>query len=304
MAASGAVREVIGELAHGLRATANPDGGWGYMPGHRSRVEPTSWALAALVAASAPGDGWSPMPHLQFLRRAQTPTGLLADQAGGLPNYAFSALAAIAVDGTFPRPADPWFRRLVEGIVGGRGVAFAPGGVLDRQQNALQAWPWVDGCFSWVEPTAWCLLLLKRMRAQRRDARGPARIDEAERLLFDRCCADGGWNYGNASVLGQSLDPFVPTTAMALLALQDRQEHPLVRTSLSWLEANAERERSGMALALGLICAARFGSPSGALEAALIDQFARWRFLDQQHVQAMALYALAAGRTGAEVFRV
>ena len=303
MATPAAVRDVIGDLAGRLRANANPDGGWGYTPGHRSRVEPTSWAVAALAAVSGPGDGWSPMPHLQFLRRRQTPQGLLADQAGGPPNYAFSALAAIAVDATFPNPADPWFRRLVEGIVGGRGVAFAPGDVRDRQQNALQAWPWVDGCFSWVEPTAWCLLLLKRLRGQNRDARRHARVDEAERLLVDRCCANGGWNYGNAAVLGQSLEPFVPTTAMALLALQDRPEHPLVRKSLSWLEANVDRERSGMALALGLICAARFGSPSGELEAALADQFARSRFFDQQHVQAMALYALAAGRTGAEAFR-
>jgi hypothetical protein len=304
MAAPDDVRDVVGALAHGLRANVNPDGGWGYTPGTRSRIEPTSWALAALAAASAPGDGWSPIPHLQFLRRRQTPSGLLADQPGMPPNYAFSALAAVAVDGTFPNPADPWFRGLIEGIVGGRGVAFAQGDVRDNQHNDLQAWPWIDGCFSWVEPTAWCLLLLKRVRAELRDARGAARIEEAERLLVDRCCANGGWNYGNAAVLGQSLDPYVPTTAVALLALQDRREHPQVRKSLSWLEANADRERSGMALALGLICVARFGGQAGAIEAALLEQSTRSRFLDHQHVQAMALYALASGPSGREVFRV
>ena len=35
-----------------------------------------------------------------------------------------------------------------------------------RQDGSLQAWSWVDGTFSWVEPTAWCLLLLKKWRLQ------------------------------------------------------------------------------------------------------------------------------------------
>jgi hypothetical protein len=303
MAPSVTARDVVGTLAKSLRANANADGGWGYVHGCRSRIEPTSWALAALAAVSEHGDGWSPAPHLEFLRQAQTPTGLLADQPDGPPNYAFSALAALAVDGSCPRPADAWFQRLVEAIVNGRGVAFAAGGQV-QQQNALQAWPWVDGCFSWVEPSAWCLLLLKRLRPHRRDARDTARIDEADRLLLDRCCANGGWNAGNAYVLGHALEPYVPTTAMTLLALQDRREHRLVRKSLSWFEAHAARERSGMALALGIVCAVRFGMATETLEAALADQFVRSRFLDQQLAQAMALYALAAGRTGAGAFRV
>ena len=294
---------VTDALAQRLREQVNPDGGWGYTPGSRSRVEPTSWALLALTAATTQADGWSPAPHLGFLRRAQTSRGLLADQADAPPNYAFNALAALVVDGTYARPTEPWFLRLTEAIIGGRGAAL-PADEAMPQQNNLQAWPWIDGCFSWVEPTAWCLLLLKRLRAQLPDGRSAARIAEAERLLFDRCCAGGGWNYGNATVLGQSLEPFVPTTALALLALQDRKEHATVKKSLAHLQTNALGESSGMALALSLICFVQYGLPTKAIEEALAAQYARSRFLDQQHVMAMALYALAWGRAGMGAFHV
>lgn len=294
---------VTDALTQRLREQVNPDGGWGYTPGSRSRVEPTSWALVALAAATTPAGGWSPAPPLGFLRRAQTSRGLLADQADAPPNYAFSALAALVVDGTCARPSEPWLLRLTEAIIGGRGAAL-PADEAVSQRNSLQAWPWIDGCFSWVEPTAWCLLLLKRLRPRSPDGRVPARIAEAEQLLFDRCCAGGGWNYGNATVLGQSLDPFVPTTAMALLALQDRPDHPIVKKSLAHLQAHALGESSGMALALSLICFVQYGLPTEALEEALTTQYARARFLDQRHVMAMALYALAAARTGMGAFHV
>jgi len=188
---------VADALAQRLREHANPDGGWGYTPGSRSRVEPTSWALLALTAAGGSAGVWSPDPALRFLRRTQTARGLLADVEGGPSNYAFSALAALAVDDLDAWRTERWTGAIAETIVGGRSAALADDEAI-AQRNSLQAWPWVDGCFSWVEPTAWCLLLLKRRRARLPDRRVPARIAEAERLLDDRACAGGGWNYGNA----------------------------------------------------------------------------------------------------------
>ena len=63
-------------------------------------------------------------------------------------------------------PPDP-LRRLVlasgllEGLTRVRGRSLPPSDVL-TQNNALQAWPWLEGTFSWVEPTSYCLLALKR----------------------------------------------------------------------------------------------------------------------------------------------
>ena len=43
---------------------------------------------------------------------------------------------------------------------------------------------------------------------------------EAVGLLRARQCADGGWNFGNASVYDVDLRGYAQTTAMGLIALQ------------------------------------------------------------------------------------
>ncbi len=99
------------------------------------------------------------------------------------------------------------------------------------------------------------------------EAPARARIAEAERLLIDRCCRDGGWNFGNANVMGQDLFPHVPTTALALLALQGRREEPAVTRSLAFLESHWSDEPSPLALGLSLICLRTYGRPVEAIEA-------------------------------------
>jgi hypothetical protein len=41
----------------------------------------------------------------------------------------------------------------------------------------------------------------------------------SERMLLDRRCRDGGWNFGNRRVLGADLPSYPETTALALMAL-------------------------------------------------------------------------------------
>lgn len=293
------------DLSERLCSLANADGGWGYAPGLRSRTEPTAWAALALALAGSGGAprGWTPDAPLAWLRRLQTPSGLLAGGLGLPASYAASALAALAVEAITPRPDSPWVRRLTEAIISGHGLALA-GSAETRQRNTLQGWPWVDGCFSWAEPTAWCLLLLKRRRLGGLDRRASGRIDEAERLLIDRACAGGGWNYGNADVLGQSLDPFVPTTAIVLLALQDRRDFPAVAAGLSWLQAHATSEPSVMALALARLCLAEFGIAADAIDVALRAALGRPDARAQIHASAVALCALTTAERGEGAFHV
>jgi uncharacterized protein (DUF362 family) len=88
--------------------------------------------------------------------------------------------------------------------------------VLD---GSLRGWPRISDTFSWVENTSYALAALKA--CGRRDH---PRVAEAERLLLDRVCQDGGWNCGNNVVCGAHLMGFVPTTALAALALQGLPE--------------------------------------------------------------------------------
>ena len=172
---------------------------------------------------------------------------------------------------------------------------------INRQNNQLQGWSWIAGTFSWVEPTAWALLALRKRAAagQRIDSR---RLSEAEALLVDRCCEHGGWNYGNANMLGKELRPYVPTTAMALLALQKteqpagrcRREEPGISRSRGSIRAVSRRP---VALGHGASRATRTRqTPSVRCSPLIAD-----RAIDLGHQLgvATALYALQAEKADA-----
>jgi hypothetical protein len=281
-------------MRQSLLAGANKDGGWGYYPGHPSRLEPTCWGLLALLAGD-PVAGWSPEPHVRFLRESQRPDGLLLEAAvrdEDRPNLGFNGLAALLVL-QHPQLAPEAFRAaLVSAIARNKGIKVVPAEIY-RQDNDLQGWAWIDASFSWVEPTCWCSLALKKSASNSPDIR--ARISEADRLLADRCCAAGGWNYGNSNVLGQDLRPYVATTALGLLAMQDRPHDACVRRSLEYLKLRWLSERSAMALGLSLITLRTFGLPAEDVEASLRSQWERTRFLGSSHLIAMGLFSLQAG---------
>ena len=133
-------------------------------------------------------------------------------------NVAFNGLAALTLAPAYDRPVA---RELAAALVRTKGVVIPPS-TINRQNNALQGWAWTTDTFSWVESTATCLLGLKRLFAPHARQMSERALAEAEALLVDRVCREGGWNHGNANMLGKDLPAYVPTTALALLALHDR----------------------------------------------------------------------------------
>jgi hypothetical protein len=279
-------------LRSALMSSANAGGGWGYYAGKASRIEPTAWALAALGAPGAEHP-FDLAPHAAFLQRAQQSSGWLADVAGSPVNVGFNALAAIL---WFARPglaSDAARRALLAALVSTKGIqvkAVDPGG----QDNSLQGWPWIDATFSWVEPTAWGLLALKHARrAGATSAEANARIEEAERLLINRTCRTGGWNFGNAVMMAQDLRAYVPTTALGLVALQDRAGEDAVRRSLDFLEAHWRDEISASSLGLSLLALDAFGRRTSEVDAALRAHVDTALSFGNLHGDAIALAALA-----------
>ncbi len=250
---------VLDRLRRVLFAARNADGGWGYYRGKLSRLEPTCWATLALTTTELDGQAWDPRAALGLLALWQRADGLLTEDKMAPPNLAFNALASLVLlhmerrGGARPSSTVPDRPGLVTGLQRIAGVAVASSPAI-RQDSRLRGWPWIDGTFSWVEPTSWCVLSLKKARLVAGDSIDRGRIEEAERMLVDRCCEGGGWNYGNASVFGSNLHPYVPTTAEALIALQDRAMHPVVTRSLAWLCSHCQDEPSGPALALSVLC--------------------------------------------------
>src|SRR5262249_49695155 len=98
----------------------------------------------------------------------------------------------------------------------------------------LVGWPWAEGNFSWVEPTAWACIALRRAGHD-----DHPRVEEGLRLLLDRAFDDGGINYGNRQVLGKRTDPIPGPTALMLLALQGGGDHPRISASIKYVIAEA-----------------------------------------------------------------
>jgi hypothetical protein len=277
-------------LTAALHRTRNAEGGWAYHPGKRSRIEPTCWALLALSQANLQA------PDLDVLGRWPRRGSWLIDVAGAPPNHAFNAIAALTL---LQAPASGTLAEvIVRSLIASKGVPVPPDPAI-RQDNTLQAWSWVDGTASWVEPTAWCVLLLKQRLARRPYPDAAERVRVGEQLLNDRACRDGGWNYGNANVYGKDLLPYVPTTALALLALHDRRNEPVVVRGLQQLERDILSERSAVALSLALICLRVYGRPTSVPEQHLaqliLDRHLSAGYADDLLGLSMALYALSDG---------
>lgn len=257
--------DALWEVSRTLALSQNSDGGFGYYPGKRSRVEATAW-VALTAQPQAP-------KALSWLASVQGEDGWLRDDSRAAVNYAFNALALLAF--LTNRETLPRAERVGTGLLQAKGQAYGPSPVV-RQDNSLQAWPWVENTISWVEPTSYGALALKRARQV--GALGSSieavrtRIEVGERLLQDRACVSGGWNYGNAHVFGQDLLAHGPTTAVALLALQDRASQAFVQAGVRFLSRQAEIERSGFALALSSLCLRVFGQSAASLDPLILEQ--------------------------------
>jgi hypothetical protein len=279
-----ALRAGLEDLKQTLVRTRNADGGWPYHPGKASRLEPTCWALLALrreLSEARPLETWP------------TKNDLLVDRATGSANHAYHAVALLALKALGLEHASGHVK-LVAALARTRGEVLPPS-PFNRQDNSIPGWSWIAETFSWVEPTAWALLALKQWARMPSVTVDTSRIRDGERLLVDRCMRTGGWNYGNSNVLGQELKAFVPTTAIALLAMQDRRDLPEVARSVDFLEEHATDERAGVSLALAMMALSAFDRPSAHVADALVEQISTTRDFGNQMAAALTIYALGEG---------
>ena len=182
-------------LVRTLAELRRTDGGLPVSVQGVSEVEPT--AVAALALDDAPARAW-----LAARLRAD---GGFEEKDGRDDGPTSSALGALALADR--RDA----RRALAYAISHRGLPLPNAPDPDRRT----AWGWTADARSLTEPTARVLLAVNALTpddaATRREAVG---------LLRARQCADGGWNFGNASVYDVDLRGYAQTTAMGLIALQ------------------------------------------------------------------------------------
>jgi hypothetical protein len=205
-----------------------------------SEVEPT--AVAALALDDPPARAW--------LAARLRSDGGFEEKDGRDDGPTSSALGALALGDR--RDA----RRALAYAVSHRSLPLpnAP------DPNSRTAWGWTVDARSLTEPTARVLLAVNALTpddaATRREAVG---------LLRARQCADGGWNFGNASVYDVDLRGYAQTTAMGLIALQQGHAR-VVSRAFGFLGANWRLEPGGLTVAQALVAYRLHGRRDGVPE--------------------------------------
>lgn len=286
-----------------LLRVQNSDGGWGHRAGGESRAEPTAWSLLALARyAEFPGTKEARQHAEIWLRSAQRSDGSWPAAPGAPQGSWVTAVACMALAQSggatenlskgvdwilraWPRSGSLW-QRILQRLRSEKNPA--------RQNEALRGWSWTPGTSSWVEPTAYALILLQRLPKELRSSLARRRVEMGEAMLLDRMCPGGGWNTGNPMVYGVVGQPFVISTAWALLALQRCSEREEVQKGIRWLESQIPGITGGASLALAHLCLRLFGCELPLLEQMLRERHARNEFLGDVQTAAWAALSLSA----------
>jgi hypothetical protein len=243
-----------------------PSGGWGFGTNRQWATEPTCFALLALrLQPSSVHE-----PGVRLLLSCQNANGswpaFVDDDTEGSWVTALAVLTLMrlttgwnAVDRGFGWLLNTqgreshwlmkWRYRFLD-----RNVKFQP----DKY-----GWPWTPGSSSWVVPTAYTLIALRRYFACCMPEAVAQRVRRGVEMLFDRACPGGGWNAGNGVAFGVPLTPHPDVTALALIALRPQKHHPFIRASLDWLLSQEPEVSSLYSLSWIAISLAAFGLPAG-----------------------------------------
>lgn len=291
---------MINEAITLLLSSQNSDGGWGATQGKRSNTENTAIAVAALTALPerSAAEGVSRGTHWLLQHQNQDgswPLNDAAKEGSWTSGLAIIALSAFPEHQESVRRAARWLL-LQEGSKPGllaRIILFVTGkSNINDLNNDLIGWSWVPNSFSWVEPTSYALIALKKARPLVSESNVIERINRGEAVIYDRMCKEGGWNYGNSKVLDYALWPYPDITAVALIALQDHSGATANQTSLASLRKTARETDSGLALSWGTICLDLYGQKTDEWKALIAKRFEKTRFLGETKTLALSIIAL------------
>jgi Prenyltransferase and squalene oxidase repeat len=292
-----------------LLGAQNEDGGWGAVKGKRSNTESTSFALMALNSMEGKPFIQQTTVGLKWLLEHQKEDGswLLNDaskQSSWTTPIAVLALLSFQDQRENARRAAKWVltqEGKKPGWVASLLVRLSLVKKIVELDPYLSGWSWTAGAFSWVEPTSYSLMALKKLKRSLPGTNCEERIRQGELLIYDRMCESGGWNYGNSRVLGEALWPYPDVTAVALIALQDRAGSEANQTSLRALFTMMREAASGAALGWGILCLTLYNQDVREWKRILVKNFEKTRFLGETKPVALAVLALG---DGARFFRV
>jgi hypothetical protein len=188
---------------------------FGYRVGQSDAAEPLALAALAFLGENRAKQVRRCSDRLEAFQNSDGSIGVRPDQSPFWPTALAAFLWAAAREKHAPR------ENAVQWLLTARGEPVESTRDIVGHDTSLIAWPWVLGTHSWLEPTAMAVAALK--------ANGlgdHGRTRQAIRLLNDRLLPNGGCNYGNTEVLGQTLRPHLQPSGMCLWALQGEKKTP------------------------------------------------------------------------------
>jgi len=226
----------LSDLSAELIRRQLPCGGWSALTSlAQPALEPTCYSLLALGSQAA---DVRDRAH-GFLLRAQNPNGSWPVFAGDDHDGSWvTSLVAITLRDLIP--AIPARLKGLHWLLSSAGKEanwfwkwkFRTADRHVRFDPDKFGWPWFPDTVSWVVPTAFAILALNQLPCS---CGGfelvPSRVHHGVEMLTDRACPGGGWNAGNGVVYGAAVAPHPDDTAIALLALRDRPQDPVVHLS-------------------------------------------------------------------------
>lgn len=283
-----------------LSENQNPDGGWGSLRGKRSNTEATALAVMALHALDGQNPSARRKSGVDWLVKQQNkdhswPLNDTVKEGSWTTALAIMALGDSAEHGARAVGAAGWLSEQEgskPGILAEIVLWFTGKSNVNKLNQDLIGWSWVPRSFSWVEPTSYALMALKKLRPRLANTKADERIRQADAMIYDRMCEGGGWNYGNSKVLDYALWPYPDTTALALIAMQDHAKQKANQDSLQVLNKIARETDSGLALCWAAICMNIYSQDSSPLHQQIDKRFAATGLLGETKSLALAVIAL------------
>ncbi|WP_074311416.1 hypothetical protein [Singulisphaera sp. GP187] len=143
-------------------------------------------------------------------------------------------------------------------------------GEWDAHDTTLAGWPWTANTHSWIEPTAWSMIALRR-----RGFYEHPRVREALHLIKDRMIGSGGWNYGVKAVQHRPHPAQPAPTGLALLALAGSgvAGPDDVAASLDYLKGELSRVKGIHSVCWGLLGLHAWGRRLDSADRILLEAY-------------------------------
>ena len=183
-----------------LLGAQNEDGGWGAVKGKRSNTESTSFVLMALKSLEGNPFDRQTTAGLKWLLQRQKDDGSwsLSDaskQSSWTTPIAALALLSFQDQKEHALRAAKWILTQEGRKPGWVATLLFRLSLLKKITELdpyLSGWSWTAGTFSWVEPTSYSLMTLKKLKRSLDGTNCEERIRQGEMLIYDRMCENGG----------------------------------------------------------------------------------------------------------------